>query len=118
MSRATARRPAAIDLVPPPLGPRDAGRPMTLDEFEEAEYELGHRYELIHGVLVVTPSPLEEERDANEELGYSLRYYRDTHPEGNRRNSLLESSPSRGRLANRERSAPSSALRRLESAIP
>ncbi len=82
MARAIANRAAAVDLIPPPLGPRDAGRPMTLDEFEDGDYELGHRYELIHGVLIVTPSPLEEERDANEELGYWLRYYQDTHPEG------------------------------------
>ncbi len=65
-----------------PLGPRDAGVPMSLDEFEAGEFEEGYRYELIHGVLVVTPSPLEEERDANEELGYLLRVYRDSHPSG------------------------------------
>jgi hypothetical protein len=51
-----------------PLGPLDAGMPLTLDEFDEAEFEMGYRYELIHGVLVVTPPPLEEERDSNEEL--------------------------------------------------
>lgn len=66
----------------PPLGPRDAGMPMTLDEFEAAEFEEGYRYELIHGVLVVTPPPLEEERDANEELGHWLRRYQDSHPQG------------------------------------
>lgn len=65
-----------------PYGPRDAGMIMTLDEFEEADYELGYRYELIHGVLVVTPPPLEEERDANEELGYWLRAYQELHPQG------------------------------------
>jgi Uma2 family endonuclease len=65
-----------------PLGPRDAGMPMTLKEFDDAEYEEGYRYELIHGVLVVTPPPLEAERDPNEELGYWLRRYRDTHPQG------------------------------------
>jgi Uma2 family endonuclease len=65
-----------------PLGPRDAGMPMTLDEFEEGDFELGYRYELIHGVLVVTPAPLEEERDANEELGHWLRNYRESHPQG------------------------------------
>jgi len=63
-------------------GPRDAGAILTLDEFEEADFELGHRYELIHGVLVVTPPPLEEERDANEELGHWLRKYRESHPQG------------------------------------
>ena len=64
------------------FGPRDAGRIMTLDEFDEAEYEEGYRYELLQGVLVVTPAPLEEERDANEELGYLLRDYQKHHPEG------------------------------------
>ena len=75
MSTVTAKQTA-------PYGPRDAGAIMTLDEFEEADYELGYRYELIHGVLVVTPPPLEEERDANEELGYWLRSYHDTNPQG------------------------------------
>ena len=65
-----------------PYGPRDAGAIMTLDESEEADFELGYRYELIHGVLVVTPPPLEEERDANEELGSWLRNYRESHPQG------------------------------------
>jgi Uma2 family endonuclease len=65
-----------------PLGPRDAGVPLSLDEFEAADFEEGHRYELIHGVLVVTPAPLEEERDANEELGHWLRNYRESHPQG------------------------------------
>ena len=65
-----------------PLGPRDAGLPMDLDEFEAAEFEEGFRYEVIHGILVVTPSPLAQERSMNEELGYWLRLYRDTHPQG------------------------------------
>jgi Uma2 family endonuclease len=65
-----------------PLGPRDAGMPMNLDEFEDADYELGFRYELINGVLAVTPPPLEEERDANEELGYMLRDYQKSNPQG------------------------------------
>lgn len=65
-----------------PLGPRDAGVPMSLDEFEAADYEPGYRYELIHGVLVVSPAPLEEERDANEELGRWLRNYQESHPQG------------------------------------
>lgn len=57
---------------------------MTLDDFEGAEFQPGYRYELIHGVLVVTPPPLEEERDANEELGYLLRDYQKSHPQGKR----------------------------------
>lgn len=72
-----------------PYGPRDAGIPMTLDEFESAEFELGWRYEIIRGVLVVTPPPLEEERDANEELGYLLRGYQEHHPQGRALNLTL-----------------------------
>lgn len=65
-----------------PLGPLDAGLPLTLDEFDAAEFEEGYRYELVHGVLIVTPPALEEERDANEDLGHSLRNYQDSHPKG------------------------------------
>jgi Uma2 family endonuclease len=65
-----------------PLGPRDAGIPLTLAEFEAANFQPGPRYELIHGVLVVSPAPLEEERDANEELGHWLRNYQESHPQG------------------------------------
>jgi Uma2 family endonuclease len=71
-----------IDQLETPLGPRDAGMPLSQDEFEAADFERGYRYELIHGVLVVTPPPLEEERDSNEELGHWLRHYQDCHPEG------------------------------------
>ncbi len=81
MATVTAKAKAAEN-VATPFGPRDAGMPMTLDEFEAADYELGYRYELIHGVLVVTPPPLEEERDANEELGHWLRSYQEHHAEG------------------------------------
>jgi Uma2 family endonuclease len=81
MSRLETTAIAKTDLAMP-LGPRDAGMPMDLDEFEDADFEDGYRYELIHGVLVVTPPALEEERDANEELGYWLRSYRDSHPRG------------------------------------
>jgi Uma2 family endonuclease len=81
MATVTAKATAVQNLTTP-LGPRDAGMPMTLDEFELADYELGYRYELIHGVLIVTPPPLEEERDANEELGRWLRNYQEYHAEG------------------------------------
>jgi Uma2 family endonuclease len=36
------------------VGPADHGRMMTLDEFEEAEFEEGYRYELARGVLEVS----------------------------------------------------------------
>lgn len=54
-----------------PYGPRDAGAIMTLDEFERADFEIGHRYEIIH-----------EERDANQVLGHWLLSYQESHPQG------------------------------------
>ncbi len=65
-----------------PLGPRDAGMPMTFGEFESAEFVPGPRYELIHGVLVVSPAPLPAERNSNDVLGHWLQQYQDAHPLG------------------------------------
>jgi Uma2 family endonuclease len=84
-----------------PLGPRDAGVPMTLDEFDAAEFERGSRYELIHGVLIVTPPPLEEERDSNEELGHWLRKYQESHPDGKALNLTLPEQNLRTKTQNR-----------------
>jgi Uma2 family endonuclease len=64
------------------LGPRSAGLLLTPVEFDRARFEEGWRYELINGVLVVSPIPSAQERDPNEELGYWLRQYRDSHPQG------------------------------------
>ena len=65
------------------LGPGLAGTLMSPEEFDGAdEAEEGFRYELIHGELVVTPPPLEEERGPNEELALLLRLYKMQHPEG------------------------------------
>ncbi len=64
------------------LGPSSAGSLLTPQEFDAAEFEEGWRYELIHGVLVVSPWPLRKERDPNEELGHWLRAYQENHPQG------------------------------------
>ncbi|HEV3263306.1 MAG TPA: Uma2 family endonuclease [Gemmataceae bacterium] len=64
------------------FGPDAAGTLMTPREFDRADFVEGWRYELIRGVLIVTPIPLEKERDPNEELGHLLREYRDRHPQG------------------------------------
>jgi Uma2 family endonuclease len=65
------------------LGPRLAGTAMTPEEFDAVEeYDEEYCYELINGVLVVTPFPEAEEAAANEELGYWLRCYRSEHPRG------------------------------------
>jgi Uma2 family endonuclease len=39
------------------LGPHDHGHPVSLEEFEAAEFEEGHKYELIDGRLYVSPNP-------------------------------------------------------------
>ena len=65
------------------LGPDAAGVLMTPEEFDALEeYDENYRYELVHGVLVVTPIPLAEETGPNELLGYLLLYYRQFHPQG------------------------------------
>ena len=65
------------------LGPELAGTLMTPDEFDAVEEcdEL-YCYELINGVLVVTPPPAEGERGPNDLLGQLLRNYHDQHPSG------------------------------------
>jgi Uma2 family endonuclease len=65
------------------LGPGLAGTLMTNEEFDEVdEVDDDYRYELIHGVLVVSPIPGPGEAGTNEELGALLHVYRKTHPEG------------------------------------
>jgi Uma2 family endonuclease len=57
------------------------GMIMTPEEFDAVtDIDDRYVYELIHGVLVVSPYPSESERDPNEELGYFLRDYREKHP--------------------------------------
>lgn len=65
------------------LGPGLAGALMTPQEFDAIdEVDENYNYELIHGVLVVTPPPLEEERGPNELLGNWLYLYKIGDPRG------------------------------------
>src|SRR4051812_29966888 len=67
------------------LGPRSAGLTMTPEEFDALEPEdfvKHYRYELIRGVLVVSPPAGNSEVDPNEELGYLLRSYQEHDPQG------------------------------------
>ncbi len=66
------------------LSPDMAGTLMTPEEFDGAEVDPDDcsRYELIRGVLIVTPIPSEAEANPNETLGYLLRRYQETHPQG------------------------------------
>jgi Uma2 family endonuclease len=73
------------------ISPSCAGLRMTPEEFDSiTDYDDRYRYELVHGVLVVTPIPSEAEADPNEELGYWLRNYRDHHPQGSILNLTLQ----------------------------
>jgi Uma2 family endonuclease len=64
------------------LGPEANGMLLTPEEFDAAEFAEGWRYELIRGVLIVSPAPSRKERDPNEELGAWLRVYSQQHPQG------------------------------------
>lgn len=67
------------------IGPRSAGMLMTPEEFDatpESDWVRHYRYELINGVLIVTPAVGTGEGDPNEYLGYLLIGYQETHPNG------------------------------------
>jgi Uma2 family endonuclease len=62
------------------LGPKDHGRPLTYDDYMEAEYEGGYRYELIQGRLYVSPAPNPQHDDAELWLFRKLLKYADENP--------------------------------------
>jgi len=60
------------------IGPGSAGLPMTPEEFDAlppSRFARGFRYEVINGVLVVSPPVGDAEADPNDELGRLLRNY-------------------------------------------
>ncbi len=67
----------------PAIGPESAGVLLSPEEFDAvADFAEGYRYELVRGVLVVTPIPSEMEAGPNETLGGLLFLYRELHPLG------------------------------------
>jgi Uma2 family endonuclease len=65
------------------LGRHSNGMLMTPEEFDAAtDFDELYSYELIHGVLIVSPPPGESERDPNGELEYLLRAYQSGHQAG------------------------------------
>jgi Uma2 family endonuclease len=67
----------------PKLSAASTGTLMTPEEFDAVtDYDERYSYELLEGVLVVSPIPSEAESDPNEELGVMLRNYRANHPRG------------------------------------
>jgi len=71
------------------LGPRSAGQLLTPAEFDRARFREGWRYELINGVLVVSPAPSRKERDPNGELEFWLRLYKHQHLQGSSLDATL-----------------------------
>jgi Uma2 family endonuclease len=71
------------------LGPRSAGLMLTLKEFDHAQIQKGWRYELINGVLVVSPTPSRQERGPNQTLGRWLENYQEDHPQGSALDATL-----------------------------
>jgi Uma2 family endonuclease len=56
--------------------------PQTFDRLRPERFEPGYRYEVINGVLVVSPYPGPGERSPNDYLGYLLTQYREGQQEG------------------------------------
>ena len=71
------------DTATPTIGLASAGLSMTPAEFDAIDVcdEL-YRYELLHGVLIVSPLPSAAESTPNDELGYLLREYHYRHSQG------------------------------------
>ena len=81
------RKPAKPTV--PRYGPSANGFQMTPREFDRGDFERGWRYDLINGVLIVSPSPVSNERDPNEELGRILRNYQEYPPQGSAMDATL-----------------------------
>ena len=71
------------------IGPESNGMLIAPSEFDAAEFDPAWRYDLVNGVLIVNPSPLRNERDPNQYLGYLLLAYQEGHPEGSRLDQTL-----------------------------
>jgi Uma2 family endonuclease len=84
------------------LGPESAGILLTPEEFDAVEeYDEEYRYELIHGVLVVSPIPLPVETGPNELLGHLLLDYQEHHPQGSALDETLPQQYVRTRTSRR-----------------
>ena len=63
------------------LGPADHGRPLSLDDFESADYEPGFKYEIIDGRLYVAPEANLTENRLERWLERKLTRYSEDRPE-------------------------------------
>jgi Uma2 family endonuclease len=66
-----------------PLGPWANGVELSPEEYDAAtEWEPGYRYELVKGILIVSPPAGLGERSPNDYLGFMLWKYAESHPQG------------------------------------
>lgn len=63
------------------LGPADHGRPLSLDDYEAADFEPGHRYEIIDGEVYVSPEANFPEHRLERWLDRKLTRYAEDRPE-------------------------------------
>jgi Uma2 family endonuclease len=63
------------------LGPADHGRPLSLDDYESADYEPGFKYEIIDGRLYVSPEANFPESVIENWLQRKLFAYSDARPD-------------------------------------
>ncbi|MGC8643504.1 MAG: Uma2 family endonuclease [Isosphaeraceae bacterium] len=73
-------------------GLRSSGMAMTPQQFDETPawaWDDRYRYELINGVLIVTPPVSDAEAGPNDELGHMLRTYKESHPQGRSLDSTM-----------------------------
>jgi Uma2 family endonuclease len=63
------------------LGPKDHGRRLSLEEFEQSDYQEGFKYELIKGRLAVSPTANLPEDDIVQWISDVLKAYARAHPE-------------------------------------
>ena len=56
--------------------------PQQFDATPESAWDDRYRYELVNGVLIVTPPVSDAEADPNDELGHLLRTFKESHPLG------------------------------------
>lgn len=74
---------AEMPLMPTRIGPESNGMMMTPEEYDAAtDWDEFYRYELIHGVLIVSPPAGAGERSPNSYLGHLVYTYQESDPQG------------------------------------
>lgn len=69
--------------APTRIGPECNGMHMLPDEYDDVQdWHESYRYELVNGVLIVTPPAGAGERSPNDDLGHFIRTYQETDPNG------------------------------------